>query len=471
MIMKKLILFTLLFVLSLAGFSQNFGRLKIHSGLYDNFVINGPDTVMFGWRTDRFQFRNSVNVRFIDLIKSDSTVIIYNKLILESPNDTMLSVRGNAKVDTLFYSAISPEINTFDSTHIWTNLSINKITARTPSLTLNTSYIALGNWGFLDSVNGNYKIGSKWGVLGALTGKRNICLGNNTLWYETTGSDNVAIGEQAMFYSDKNNACIAIGSLAMQSIGSAINNIGIGKNCGISLSTGSYNVLLGALSGQDLTTGSNNIRIGYYSGADYVRLGGNTSNSIYIGRYSGAYQELSDRFIINQYFQGSRLKDSVDSYMYGVMNATSSAQMLRLNSNVYVKHDFNALGNIVAPALKDTVEQILLLDTFGVIYALPYDTTLAGKKYNTLVLDDGILAFDAGVSGWGTISAIDSGIEDEFATFRFDSDGTVRLTYNTTNVGTTAGVDNSLNIYDNGSNVIVENKLGGTRRLKIELTY
>ena len=92
--MRKLISFTLLSVLSLAGFSQNFGRLKIHSGLYDNYVINGPDTVMFGWRTDRFQLRNSGNVRFVDFIKSDSTVKIYNKLILENPNDTMLSVRG-----------------------------------------------------------------------------------------------------------------------------------------------------------------------------------------------------------------------------------------------------------------------------------------------------------------------------------------------------------------------------------------
>jgi hypothetical protein len=92
--MKKLILFTLLSVLSLVGFSQSFGRLKIHSGLYDNYVINGSDTSIFGWRNDRLQLRYNGNKRFMDFVKSDSAVKIYNKLILESPNDTMLSVRG-----------------------------------------------------------------------------------------------------------------------------------------------------------------------------------------------------------------------------------------------------------------------------------------------------------------------------------------------------------------------------------------
>lgn len=94
--MKK-ILFSLLFCAAfLSGLAQvpfN-ANLIIKSGTKDNLIVKGTDTLKLGWRSDRFQLRNSGNVRFADLIKSDSTVIIYNKLILESPNDTMLSVRG-----------------------------------------------------------------------------------------------------------------------------------------------------------------------------------------------------------------------------------------------------------------------------------------------------------------------------------------------------------------------------------------
>lgn len=96
--MKK-ILFSFLFCAAfLSGLAQvpfN-ANLIIKSGTKDNLIVKGTDTLKLGWRTDRFQLKYNTNKRFIDLIKSDSTVKIYNKLILESPNDTMLSVRGNA---------------------------------------------------------------------------------------------------------------------------------------------------------------------------------------------------------------------------------------------------------------------------------------------------------------------------------------------------------------------------------------
>lgn len=102
--MKK-ILFSFLFCAAfLSGLAQvpfN-ANLIIKSGTKDNLIIKGTDTLKVGWRTDRFQLKYNTNKRFIDLIKSDSTVIIYNKLILESPNDTLLSVRGNLKADTIF---------------------------------------------------------------------------------------------------------------------------------------------------------------------------------------------------------------------------------------------------------------------------------------------------------------------------------------------------------------------------------
>jgi hypothetical protein len=94
--MKRILLFLALSLAAYVSFSQSpiYGRLRVISGIYDNYFQNSTDTFKLGWRTDAFQFRYSGNKRFMDFVKADSSVKIYNKLILESPNDTMLSIRG-----------------------------------------------------------------------------------------------------------------------------------------------------------------------------------------------------------------------------------------------------------------------------------------------------------------------------------------------------------------------------------------
>lgn len=66
----------------------------------------------------------------------------------------------------------------------------------------------------------------------------------------------------------------------------------------------------------------------------------------------------------------------------------------------------------------------------------------------------------AGMCGWGTV---DIGNHQEWARFFFQTDGTVILEANSTNVGTTNDTDTKLNIYDAGTaGIVIENQLGST---------
>ena len=60
---------------------------------------------------------------------------------------------------------------------------------------------------------------------------------------------------------------------------------------------------------------------------------------------------------------------------------------------------------------------------------------------------------------------VDAGDLEEWAIVGFTSAGAVTLIQNSTNVSTTQGTASSLNIYDNGTGVSIENKLGATKRI------
>ncbi len=76
------------------------------------------------------------------------------------------------------------------------------------------------------------------------------------------------------------------------------------------------------------------------------------------------------------------------------------------------------------------------------------------------------------IAGMGKIIAINnSGNVAESADFTFNSNGSVNLTSNTTNVSTTQGTANNLNLYGSSNILRVENKLGATHRVTIKIDY
>lgn len=67
------------------------------------------------------------------------------------------------------------------------------------------------------------------------------------------------------------------------------------------------------------------------------------------------------------------------------------------------------------------------------------------------------------VDGFSGISFIVVGSFEEWAIFGHGTDGTVTLIQNSANVTTTQGNAGTFNIYDNGTGVSIENKLGATK--------
>lgn len=94
--------------------------------------------------------------------------------------------------------------------------------------------------------------------------------------------------------------------------------------------------------------------------------------------------------------------------------------------------------------------------------------------YDQLVslADDGTFDIPAGTTGWCEVIAGVSSTIDGAIAFRFTNDGAVLETRVADAIASaTADTDTKLCAFDNGSNVRIKNRLGGTRDLLIKLTY
>lgn len=96
--------------------------------------------------------------------------------------------------------------------------------------------------------------------------------------------------------------------------------------------------------------------------------------------------------------------------------------------------------------------------------------TISGLSFKpalfTVVDDDSVLLTPS-VSGCGTVMAGDN---EEFAYFRFTSAGDVTLINNSAKVSKTAAAgDDSLMVYDAGSGVAIKNRLGGTKKISLNV--
>lgn len=94
----------------------------------------------------------------------------------------------------------------------------------------------------------------------------------------------------------------------------------------------------------------------------------------------------------------------------------------------------------------------------GLIEALK-DTSLA---------DDASKTFPSGIAGWGSVFIGDN---EEFTRVRWTSAGVVTLEGSTANVTSTGGSDGNFNIYQSGTSIVFENKLGATKAVSYVLYW
>lgn len=83
------------------------------------------------------------------------------------------------------------------------------------------------------------------------------------------------------------------------------------------------------------------------------------------------------------------------------------------------------------------------------------------------VADDGEIIAPTVITGWGVVMAGDN---EEYAYFRFKSDGTVTLQSTSANVVNT-DTDGNLCIYDKGTGIAIKNRLGALKEIRYELKY
>ena len=141
-----------------------------------------------------------------------------------------------------------------------------------------------------------------------------------------------------------------------------------------------------------------------------------------------------------------------------------------------------ALGSTTSPVLKinDIQGNIDTLMTNDITTTLiPYitlkDSLIIGNittfDIEVTLADDGTYVCPTSIFGSGSITAWNSGTLDEYISFfTFDADGTILLVTNSSNSAST-DTDNNLCVYDGGSGIIIKNRLGGSRVIKISLKY
>ena len=141
-----------------------------------------------------------------------------------------------------------------------------------------------------------------------------------------------------------------------------------------------------------------------------------------------------------------------------------------------------ALGSTTSPVLKinDIQGNIDTLMTNDITTTLiPYitlkDSLIIGNittfDIEVTLADDDTYVCPTSRFGSGSITAWNSGTLDEYISFfTFDADGTILLVTNSSNSAST-DTDNNLCVYDGGSGIIIKNRLGGSRVIKINLKY
>lgn len=340
--MKQILTIITIMIISITGYSQ----INVHN-------------VVPSWAVPYFQ----ANIRIKDSLQSqniitDSLAIMHGKVIMQNPNDTMLSVRGDAYFqnllttenivvnDSLLYSDIITNITTIDSiSGVHATKTIGSMTYHLDSMYANIFYNGF-LFDFRDTVNN---------VLHSDITSQTPIVDSTGLHFRTTGS-------------------------------------------------------------------------GFTNGNYYGRI--------------ILKAPITDTVITQKKIIVDGIFEVADSVL--IVNSSDSTSIF--NGKVIIKNSTDAI--LVVDPTDSTVTQLGMVK----------------RTYVLTVNDDANLVLPDDFAGWVEVSALNSGTEDEYASFRINSDGTIAgLTFNTANVTLVLGIDGNLNIGTTSTKGVIENKLGGSR--------
>ena len=300
----------------------------------------------------------------------------------------------------------------------------------------------------------------------------------------TTGSYNNFYGYQAGYSNTTGLYNNYFGYQSGYSTTTGTGNNFYGYAAGYSNTTGAYNNFYGYNSGRSNTTGASNNFYGHYSGnsntsGSYNNFYGYSSGrSNTTGSYNNFYGYNSGRFTSDDTTEN----DSTNYSVYIGAETKSGAIHTSTNTNEIVI-GYNAIGggsNSVTLGNTD-ITKTILRGNVGIGTTTPNaKLEIAGSPITIIdslyshneasKIDSAtIISIATGKAGWGEVMIGDN---EEWAHFRFSSSGAVTLITNTTNVSTTPFNPNTLNIYDAGSGVAIQNYLSAAqKRVAVNIKY
>ena len=200
--------------------------------------------------------------------------------------------------------------------------------------------------GASDTGNGDRNLGIGYqSLFNNSTGDGNTSIGYQTM-YNASGIGNTAIGQQALSQGNIGNGNTAIGLWASRANNSGSSNLTMGAQSYYANTTGSGNTILGTTSGR-YVNGDNNTMIGYQSGHGNGTVS-NFSRSVFIGYNSGYYETNSDRLYIENSSTSSPL-------IYGEFDNN----LIRINGTLDINNQFTF------PSIDGATNQVIQTDGSG----------------------------------------------------------------------------------------------------------
>ena len=197
----------------------------------------------------------------------------------------------------------------------------------------------IGYWAGYSNTTGydNNFIGYKTGYCNT-SGFRNNFLGSYAGYINTTGEYNTFLGFAAGNFNSTGYRNSFTGGYTGHLNTTGFHNNFMGYSTGFSNTTGYRNNFMGCSAGYRNTTGYQNTYVGYMAG-----FGNVTGNiSVAIGHMAGYYETGSQKLFIDNLPRTNEADGRVKALIYGIFNAATANQMVRLNAK---KVEMPQLGN------------------------------------------------------------------------------------------------------------------------------
>lgn len=153
------------------------------------------------------------------------------------------------------------------------------------SLTSGTYNTLLGPYAGQKITTGGYNIALGSNSLGdasaAVTGSRNIGIGQSSGYLLTSGSDNIAIGKESLYQTTTGSNNVMVGTQAGY-VNTASNNTGLGYHALDSNTSGTGNTAVGYIAGGAISTASNSTFLGHNAGSTLTG-----ANNVVVGANAG----------------------------------------------------------------------------------------------------------------------------------------------------------------------------------------